>query len=114
MWFKDSVHIGRDVASSIGSRRLKGTARHSRRLKIIVTQGHIPQEEDNPHTSMIHTVMLCAVTKDSTDSRKVKSGTNHSEDMENTLKMKIGFNLRTEFNWPILIAEFRSRGTNLD
>jgi hypothetical protein len=38
-------------------------------------------------------VMSCAVPKDSSNSLKVQSsGTNYSEDIGNTLKMKIGFN----------------------
>jgi hypothetical protein len=57
-----------------------------------VTQRHIAAE-GNPHTSVIFMVMLCAVPKDNTDSLKVRSsGTNRSEDMGNTLQMKIGFN----------------------
>jgi len=79
-----------------------------------VTQRHIAAEE-NPHTSTIFMVMPCALPKDSADSLKVQSsGTIHSEDIENKFKKKTGFNLQTDFNLHILMAEFCFKGTKLD
>ena len=60
-------------------------------------------------------VMPCAVPKNSADSLKVQSsGTIHTEDIGNKLKMKTGFNLQTDFNRPILMAEFCSKDKKLD